>query len=785
MSTAEYQLVQDKTYSKACKNLPKNIKNKVLDSAQKLVLNPKAKGLHIEKLNANDVYSLRVDDNYRLIFQWPNQSNLIFLQFVDTHDNAYTWADKHVSGINPVTGGREVKRVVPEKITQDPNTALSYSRLHKLWDKHLQEMGIPEEFWPVLRTRVFTKQQLAVFKDKVPEPAYATLEYILSGTDVEDAMQLYRNVFSSPLDLSGITITSTLTQTPLFESVSDNDLLMLGIPYEYLERVRLIKSDEELTSLDGSLPDIAMQSLYALRNGQSVDHIFNQSFKSSKPVDEDDYEKAMANPITLAECATISNTEALRAIMDYPDELWRTFLHPVQQTLVQTDFNGPVRVTGCAGTGKTIVIIHRAKRLAAQCPAGKCVLVTTFNKTLADDIEKRLGLLCTKDEMSRILVKNFDKLTFDLLKEHKNLRLEYAGLKKIWEKALKNTDKESRFSPDFCEEEWELVIQDQNIHTLEEYQAAARTGRGKQFDRKSREEIWNVFKEFLRICQARNVVDICTAQHMLVQVFQEKPELCIYQHILVDECQDFKASTFRMLRAMAGNEHRNDIYLSGDSKQRIYRSHTSLKNCGISISNRSRELQLNYRSTVEISEMAKRIQQRFKYDDLDGGDDNSDKCVCLFHGPKPQIHGFVNFVDEFRAVAADISKAIEVGFSEKEICIVARTHKLLYRFEKEFNKIGVVCLKLTNEQPNSPELPGIRLATMHRVKGMEFTCMYVVSVNDDVLPDKSAMEKAAEDDNTEDVLKQEANCLAVAITRAKKYVWISYFGSPSMYLANV
>ncbi len=251
---------------------------------------------------------------------------------------------------------------------------------------------------------------------------------------------------------------------------------------------------------------------------------------------------------------------------------------------------------------------------------------------------------------------------------------------------------------------------------------------------------------------------------------------------MIDECQDFRAPAFRFLRSLAGIQHEDDIYLSGDSRQRIYGGQTSLSQCGIVINNRSTVLKLNYRTTAEINESASRLQREYQYDDLDGSTIDKDNSICVMHGEKPSIHGFRYEKYEMDALADDIKSKIKNGVSDKDICICARTVNYVAKIDNELKKRGLTVLKLDNDQADDRNISGVRAATMHRVKGMEFSFMYIVFTNMGVIPPK-AVERKSEGDEIQEMLKQESNLLAMTMTRAKKEVWISYNGQPSRFIA--
>lgn len=789
------KIVIGATFSKASNHLPKEIRAKVAKVQNQFFVSPFAAGLHQEKIQGadDDIYSCRVDQAYRIIYKRPEGCNAVFFLYVGKHGDAYEWAAKHCCQINLQTGGIQTGVSITQKVSICAATSKPESRLGKLTDKQLEKMEIPAEYWEQLRTKVFLASQLVGYKSFLSEAAYTVLEEIVGGMNVEDAVELY-DAFTAPIYIPEI---KTRTEvSPIFEQFTDEELVSLGIPYDYLDLIRTLRTEPELIGLSGKIPEGAMQSLYALRNGETVESILKSTFSDSKPVLQGDFESAMENPITKSQFAVMENEEAVEAFMKAPMEKWRVFLHPTQRRLVEHNYAGPARITGGAGTGKTVVIVHRARFLARQCAEGEKVLVTTYSSTLADDIENRLQSICSADELEKIDVTTVDAIAKKLLKRQQ-ISIKYnfsfkrgepGALDKLWKQAIDATGCEQRFDIDFFQDEWQDVIQGQQIETLEKYLTAQRGSRGKRLDRRSREEIWPVFEQYRILCDKHRCADADYAENIVAASYNENPmmqEICEYKHILVDECQDLRAPAYRMLRAIAGKQHPNDLYFSGDSRQRIYHGQASLSQCGINVNNRSTMLKLNYRTTAEIYDAAMRVQQGFQYDDLDGKTLEQDKCICVFHGEKVRVQGFPSIEEEMDAVVQDIQKRIESGVPAHEICVMNRVNKWCYGAAKGLNQRGIKTLILKNAQSDDPEIEGVRVATMHRVKGMEFACVYIVGASSTNMPPREMVKKTEEKEELQDLMKQEANLLSVAITRAKQVVWITYEKNPSELLARI
>lgn len=713
--------------------------------------------------------------------------------YVGHHDDAYLWAKTHCCNVHNVTGSIQVTTALQPKVFHKAGKSSPTPRLGQLADEQMVTLNIPQIYWDQLREKVFLPSQLVGYKSILDEATYATLELILGGDSVDSAMELY-NLFKEPIHIPEVE--TRLSTVPMFESYSDEELVSVGVPVEYLDLVRVVRTEVELTGLSEKLPKEALQSLYALRNGETIASILKSTFADSKPVKPDDFETALENPITKAQFAVMEDEEALKAFMEEPMEKWRVFLHPTQRRLAEHHYAGPARITGGAGTGKTVVIVHRARFLAGQCGDDEKILVTTFSSTLADDIRKRLNSICSKEELKKIEVSTVDSEAKKLASK-RNITIKYnwsakqgtAGeLDKLWAEAIGASGREQKYEIDFFASEWQDVIQAQQIDTLEKYLVAQRGSRGKRLDRRNREDIWLVFEQYKKLCDKRQCADIDYAENQIAALCANDPmfkAMFNYKSILVDECQDLRPPAYRMLRAIAGPQHQDDLYFSGDSRQRIYHGQASLSQCGITVNNRSTMLKLNYRTTAEIYDAAMRVQQGYQYDDLDGKTMDHDRSICVFHGEKPFIRGFDTLEEEMDAISEDIKKRIAAGTPANEICVMNRVNKWCFGSEKGLNQRGIETLVLKNNQADDPDLPGVRIATMHRVKGMEFTYVYIIGASATNIPLKDMMTKADSEEERQELMKQEANLLSVAISRAKKHVWITYEKTASPLLARL
>lgn len=286
----------------------------------------------------------------------------------------------------------------------------------------------------------------------------------------------------------------------------------------------------------------------------------------------------------------------------------------------------------------------------------------------------------------------------------------------------------------FYEEEWNRIVIAQEALTLEKYVKATRNGRGTRLDRKKRMQVWKVFENYQNLMKENQIRDINTAMYESTKLLQSAGRKPRYASIIIDEGQDFSDNAYRLIRALAGEEHPNDIFIVGDSHQRIYRNYPTLSKCGINVRGRSSILKINYRTTEEIRKHAFALLNGISFDDLDEDLDLGDKCQSLTHGEKPIVENFENANDEFDFLLREVKKLKENGVSLTDICVVARTKKLVDDYIALFTRAGIRSYAIKRNKVDDRSFDGLRVATMHRVKGLEFKYVFIAAVNNRIIP---------------------------------------------------
>ena len=664
------------------------------------------------------------------------------------------------------------------KFRNNPTSpGINYEKLNACQDKKICSVRIDDTYRGIVVRQPETGVYLLLWVDHHDE-AYAWAKNKKCEVNPKTgAIQIFDVIVAPQLIPS-------VSKTMLFSALEDQELFDLGLPEDMLSYVRTISDAQDFFSKKSSFPADTFELLSWVVEGIPLDEVKalaeeeNVGQKVSGSLAE-----ALESPETLKSFVVVEGEEELRRIMAEPLEKWRVFLHPTQRKIVEKTYSGATRVLGGAGTGKTVVAMHRAKHLASTLRDRDRILFTTYTANLASDIRENLRKICSLEESRRIDVINLDAWVAQFLREHGYpAEIVYDDkLKKIWEDAAAANDYNSEFPVSFYEDEYNRVVVAQEAFSLEKYVKASRTGRGTRLDRKKRMQIWNVFEAYQNMMKEQNVRDINTAMYECRILVSKSPSEMRYKHVIVDEGQDLSANAFRLLRTIAGEEHENDIFIVGDAHQRIYKNKAALSKCGINVRGRSSILRINYRTTEEIRKAAFALLNGISFDDLDDEFDTGDRCQSLTHGKAPQVLRFGNANEEFDAVLAEIKSLIANGVSAKNLCVVARTHKLLDDYIAQFAANGLRCYEIKGNKADDRALDGIRVATMHRVKGLEFQYVFIVAANRRIVPLASAI------DHTDSVSEQETTtaekCLLyVALTRAQKGAYISGYGQMSEFL---
>jgi superfamily I DNA/RNA helicase len=624
------------------------------------------------------------------------------------------------------------------RFQSDPTSnGINYEPIHGVRDKNLKSVRIDQDWRGIVFKPPSGDVYVLMYVDRhdaayswaegrriAVNPTTGALQVFAVESLVEPALEQVRYAQAHPATeaQSPPSAEPVKAATPLFSSLSDQDLQGIGTPQELLGQVRSIQSEAELDALQSYLPVEAYEGLFLIAAGDSVSEVLMlRETRIDKPVDIEDFAAAIETAESQARFVVVADEETMVAMLNAPLAQWRVFLHPTQRKLAQGDRSGPMRVLGGAGTGKTVLAMHRAKWLADQrASAEKKVFFTTFTRNLAADIEENLKTLCPPAVMQKIEVKNLDAWVSSFLRRHKyehkivyNRKQDEAA--DAWQSAMALQDSSLALSSAFYEEELERVVLAQGVTTRDEYRMAKRTGRGTVLTRGKRDAVWPVFEEYRAQLASRKLKEVDDAYRDAAALLQDKPQG--YSSVIVDETQDFGPQALRLLRALVPKEQ-NDLFFVGDGHQRIYsRNRASMSACGIDIRGRARKLYLNYRTTEEIRRLAVATLEGCEVDDLDEGSDEVKRYKSLSHGPAPKTLDFQHLEDALGSLSPLLKASLAEG---RSVCVIVPTKHDASAVHGSLKAGKISSTILGPDERDQPDSKSVRVATMHRAKGLEF-----------------------------------------------------------------
>ena len=561
----------------------------------------------------------------------------------------------------------------------------------------------------------------------------------------------------------------------LFDKYTEDQLLALGVPDVQIPLVRSIIDQNHLYTECEKFASDVYERLEMLVEGFDYPDVLETVPKGEKPAT---LSESLMSEASKQSFYIVEGQDSLKAIMDAPLEKWRVFLHPQQRKVAFRDFNGPAKVSGQAGTGKTVVAMHRTKYLLEQ---GKKVLFTTFTANLGYDIEKNIKGIVSFRDLKRLEINNVDSLiasVFNSLGTGQKIIYDDSQLRSVWYEAIQKSGCDLLLDEAFFLQEWRKIACVLDRMDVQSYLVVPRIGRGTRLDRPARLKVWQVFEEYMTLIKQKGICDADYAAYLARSSINSTEGQ--YDSIVVDEAQDIGTNAFKFLRRLAGPEHENDLFIVGDSHQRIYKNKTTLSRCGINVKGRSSVLHLNYRTTEETQRYAFAFLKGIPFDDLDGEILEKDKCLSLTHGDAPEVKNFADFEEQMAYTCDEIRKLLTGGAVLNDICIVARGKKQTDAILEYLEKEGIEHIEVKREEDDS-DLVGVRVATMHRIKGLEFRYIFAVCINKDIIP--SVTKTADEVENDENLLIERC-LLYVALTRAQIKAYVFSYGKESPFLAE-
>ena len=551
----------------------------------------------------------------------------------------------------------------------------------------------------------------------------------------------------------------TPAERAIFANVSDDELLGYGVPEPWLHDVRTADEDT-LLDLADHLPAEAAEALLELATGGTPER------PAHAAADADPF----AHPDAQRRFRLVENAEELECALEYPWEKWTVFLHPAQRRIVEGGYSGPARVSGSAGTGKTIVALHRAVHLAQAHPDAR-VLLATFSETLANALRLRLGRLVHNrpsiaERLEAHSMGGIGRRLYEANFSAARLATDNE-LRELIERASTEAA-EHKFSPHFLWTEWTRVVDAWQLENWEDYRDVMRLGRKTRLAEAQRAMLWSIFAA---VRQGLDERELLTEPRMFRQLERHFAGTAHppFEFCVIDEAQDIGVAELRFLSAIGGDRP-DSLFFAGDLGQRIFRTPFSWRALGVDVRGRSHTLRVNYRTSHQIRRQADRLLPP-ELADVDGIAEGRAGTVSAFNGPEPRIMVFQSPDEEVTAVADWLTARRQEGCAPHEIAVFVRSEAEMPRAQESVRLAGLSAAELDGRSDGTPDR--VTVGTMHLAKGLEFRAVAVIACDDEILPLQSRIENVADQADLEDTYSTERHLLYVACTRARDHLLVT------------
>lgn len=555
----------------------------------------------------------------------------------------------------------------------------------------------------------------------------------------------------------------------LLRDRSEDELLGYGIPEEWVADVR--EADEDtLLALAERLPAEAAEAVLELATG-------------GRPrVHAAEYAAPFEHPDAQRRFRVVANVEELERALDFPWEKWTVFLHPEQRAFVERDFNGPARVSGSAGTGKTIVALHRAVHLARSHPDAR-ILLATFSEPLARALRIKLKRLIGNEPRvaEGIEVHALGPLglrLFSALRGSVSL-VDRETLREVLLGARVDAGAE-KFTERFLLDEWDQVVDAWQLDTWDAYRDVQRLGRRTRLPQSRREALWSVFVRVRATLAERGLATQAGLFHALATDLAQSGR-SPYDFTVVDEAQDVSVSELRFFAAL-GADRPNALFFAGDLGQRIFRAPFSWTSLGVDIRGRSHTLRVNYRTSHQIRAQADRLLGP-EVVDVDGNREARSDTISVFNGPPPKIDVLASEEDEVETVGGWLAERREEGVVPGSVGVFVRSEGQIERARRAVAASGYEAHVLDDDFDLASDR--VAISTMHLAKGLEFGAVAVMACDDEVVPLQERIEAIGDDADLKEVYDTERHLLYVACTRARDRLLVTGVHPASEFLEDL
>ncbi|WP_043649693.1 3'-5' exonuclease [Nocardia thailandica] len=585
----------------------------------------------------------------------------------------------------------------------------------------------------------------------------------------------------------------------------------LGLDPQLAAAVLAAPDDHVINDLAAEIDGWQGAAILDLACGVQIGVIKEKLRLDDNPVDpslgaDDQVLQSLTHPATQIRFTYIGDDgDELRRIIEGGSfAAWRTFLHPEQRVYSEHSYRGAFRLSGGAGTGKTVVVLHRARNLWRRNKDARIVL-TTFNRTLARQLRADLRILepgiviASAPGEPGVYIDGVDKLASDVLAEFRTqpavtqavlggdvtISSRRTDTGKVWREVAKSveTTLDPRLTtPTFLENEYTAVVLANKITTVAEYAKVARAGRGVRLNRAQRIAVWKLIEAFRRHSRMDGTISFPEVLALAAEYLRRRGangEQSLADHVLIDEAQDLHATHWAMLRALVA-EGPDDMFIAEDSHQRIFGQPVVLGRLGIKIVGRSRRLTLNYRTTAQNLRFAVDILSGGAYQDLEEEAETTLGYRSARTGPEPGREKCDSLTDEIERVTHLVRTWLDAGTEPSSIAILTRGRGERSQFVRALGDRGIEA-RILEDNPPGPE--HVQVLTMHRAKGMEFAKVILAGVDENHVPARSVLNETPEEEREEAELR-ERSLLYVAASRARDELVVTWSGRASALLPS-
>ena len=683
-------------------------------------------------------------------------------------------ADTFTASLARLTGEEQkaVKTTAFDLQLNPANPGLSLHKLDRARDKNFWSVRVSSDLRLIMHK---TPGSLLLCYVDHHEPAYAWAERrrleTHPKTGAAQLVEIRETIQEILIPTYREAAKSSSPKPPLFNAITDETLLSYGVPVEWLKDVRQATEDT-LLALADYLPGEAAEALLELATGGKP-RVPQLLTGTTNPFDHPDAQRRFR---------VMSSSAELERALDYPWEKWTIFLHPEQRQWVERQYTGPARVAGSAGTGKTIVALHRAVFLARTYPEAR-VLLTTFTDALANALQSKLRQLVSNQPQ---LAERIDVYAINTIGNRLyQMRIGAATLatsdmvRDLLQEAASAVGPH-KFSLQFLLTEWEQVVDAWQLASWEAYRDVARLGRKTRLPEQQRVILWTIFARVRSALQSRSLLTqaaIFTQLAANITQSQHSP----FDFAVVDEAQDVSIAHLRFLAAL-GTTRSDALFFAGDLGQRIFQQPFSWKAQGVDLRGRARTLRVNYRTSHQIRSQADRLLAA-QVADVDGNSEERDDTISVFNGPPPEIQILPNQAAEIKRVGTWLAQQLQTGMAQEEIGLFVRSSAELPRARAAAEAAGLR-FKILDEQVETP-LDHLSISTMHLAKGLEFRAVVVMACDDEVIPSQTRIETVGDEADLAEVYATERHLLYVACTRARDHLLITGVAPASEFLADL